>query len=246
MRALVALTGVGALVLVLAALPARAQEAREAPVPAPVVVELFTSQGCSACPPADALLAELAPRDDVLALALHVDYWDYIGWKDSFGDPAHTRRQKAYARAAGRRMVYTPQMVVHGQHDVEGAQPGTVRELIAARAGQAAAVELRLARDGAGGVVVRARARAGAPTGKALVQLVRYLPRETVDITRGENAGRRVTYRNIVTDWAVLGEWDMRAPFEAVTEIAGKARTAVIVQRPGPGPILAARRLRAR
>src|SRR6056297_1329329 len=81
----------------------------------PVVVELFTSQGCSSCPPADAMLGELAERDDVIPLALHVDYWDYIGWADIFADPAYTRRQKGYAHATGQRMVYTPQMVIDGQ-----------------------------------------------------------------------------------------------------------------------------------
>ena len=82
----------------------------------PVVVELFTSQGCSSCPPADALLHELAARDDVVALAMHVDYWDYIGWKDVFGNPAHSARQRAYAKAGNRRMVYTPQMIVNGEN----------------------------------------------------------------------------------------------------------------------------------
>jgi len=82
-----------------------------------VVVELFTSQGCSSCPPADALMIELVQRKDVIGLALHVDYWDYIGWKDEYGDPSFTRRQKGYAHRAGRKMVYTPQMIVNGQEE---------------------------------------------------------------------------------------------------------------------------------
>ena len=76
----------------------------------PVVVELYTSQGCSSCPPADVMFNELAERDDVIVIALHVDYWDYIGWKDEFGDPAHADRQRAYANTAGRRSIYTPEM----------------------------------------------------------------------------------------------------------------------------------------
>ena len=84
----------------------------------PVVLELFTSQGCSSCPPADALLAELAERPDIIALALHVDYWDYLGWKDSFGSPKYTARQRAYAKAARSRSVYTPEMVVQGEDRV--------------------------------------------------------------------------------------------------------------------------------
>ena len=78
----------------------------------PVVVELFTSQGCSSCPPADRIMHDLAKRDDVIGLALHVDYWDYIGWKDEYADPDHTLRQRSYARQGGRSMIYTPQMVV--------------------------------------------------------------------------------------------------------------------------------------
>jgi hypothetical protein len=89
----------------------------------PVLVELFTSQGCSSCPPADALLHKLARRDDVVALALHVDYWDYIGWKDTFAKAAHSARQRAYAREAGRRMVYTPQMIINGADHVVIGRP---------------------------------------------------------------------------------------------------------------------------
>ena len=90
----------------------------------PVVVELYTSQGCSSCPPADAMFAELKDRKDVIAIALHVDYWDYIGWKDEFGHPAHADRQRAYAAKAGRRSIYTPEMVVHGQQKQESKIAG--------------------------------------------------------------------------------------------------------------------------
>lgn len=86
-----------------------------------VVVELYTSQGCSSCPPADALLHDLAEREDVIALALHVDYWDYIGWKDEFAHPQHAQRQRAYAQKAKRRSIYTPEFIVQGQTDVVGA-----------------------------------------------------------------------------------------------------------------------------
>src|SRR6056297_1175836 len=96
----------------------------------PVVVELFTSQGCSSCPPADAYLHKLAAREDVIALALHVDYWDYIGWKDSFGKAAWSDRQHGYAKAAGRGMVYTPQMIINGTDHVVGNRPKDVEYLI--------------------------------------------------------------------------------------------------------------------
>ena len=116
----------------------------------PVVVELFTSQGCSSCPPADALLHELAGRDDVIALALHVDYWDYIGWEDAFADPAHTQRQRQYALEAGRRSVYTPQMVINGQTAIVGTKPMALSEAIAHYATKDMGVELALARTDEG------------------------------------------------------------------------------------------------
>ena len=100
------------------------------PGPPPTVVELFTSQGCSSCPPADALLKKLDERAGVIALALHVDYWDYIGWKDSFGDPAHAKRQRSYAYFAGSRTIYTPQMIVGGTAAVVGSRPMEVADLI--------------------------------------------------------------------------------------------------------------------
>ncbi len=90
------------------------------------MVELFTSQGCSSCPPADAYLAHLATEPDVIALALHVDYWDYIGWTDKFGSPPFTERQKAYARAEGHRTIYTPQMIVNGTERIAGTNPAQV------------------------------------------------------------------------------------------------------------------------
>ena len=96
----------------------------------PVVVELFTSQGCSSCPPADKLMHELAKRDDVIALALHVDYWDYIGWKDVFAQPEFTARQRAYARLGNRKMIYTPQMVINGRDHVVGSNPKDTNALI--------------------------------------------------------------------------------------------------------------------
>mgnify|MGYP000680805641 CR=1 FL=1 len=115
----------------------------------PVVVELYTSQGCSSCPPADAFLErELAERDDVIALALHVDYWDYIGWKDDFADPAYTRRQRSYAHAAGHRTIYTPQMIIGGVDHVIGSHPSEVKGFIAQHEKLASDVSVTLERNG--------------------------------------------------------------------------------------------------
>jgi hypothetical protein len=208
----------------------------------PVVVELYTSQGCSSCPPADEVLGRLAGRDDVIALALHVDYWDYIGWKDTFADPAYTKRQNAYARAAGARNIYTPQMVVGGMEHLVGVRPMELDDLIAKHGQKAKAVDLTLSRSG-GTVHIEAVATKAMPSG-AVVQLVRYLPKASVSIERGENAGNRIEYSNIVQSWQRLSDWDGQAPLSLDAEVSGKSPVVVIVQEPGPGAILAAARLR--
>ncbi len=206
--------------------------------PGPVVVELFTSQGCSNCPPADAMLLELAERDDVIALALHVDYWDYIGWKDSFADPAHTRRQKAYAYAANQAAVYTPQMVIAGQTHVVGTRAMEVADAIRDHAGVDHGITLDVQRDGD---ALRIALRHDGPGLKpARIHLVRYTPREVVDIRRGENAGRKLTYGNIVTGWEVLTDWSGQRDLDLNAQVPGEDRAVVLVQRVGPGPILAA------
>ncbi len=208
----------------------------------PVVVELYTSQGCSSCPPADAILGDLASRDDVIALALHVDYWDYIGWKDVFGDPAHTARQKSYARVAGARSIYTPQMVVGGMDHLVGVKPVELADLIAAHGRRDAPVRLNITREG-NTVAIHAEALRALPDG-AIVQLVRYRPEATVAIERGENAGSRITYHNIVESWDQIAKWSGAAPLDVSERIAGDEPVVVIVQEPGPGAILAATRLR--
>ena len=205
---------------------------------APVVVELYTSQGCSACPPADALLRELAGRDDVIALGLHVDYWDYIGWADAFADPAHAKRQKAYARQAGDRMIYTPQMVVGGTDRVVGHDGREVRRAIDAHLGAPAAARLALRREG-GRLRVRGEA-ARWPGGSADVVLATYAPGRTVSILSGENAGHMLDYVNVVTGMRRIGTWDGREPLDLTVDVPEGEPAAVIVQRPGPGLVLAA------
>lgn len=214
-----------------------------------VVVELFTSQGCASCPPADALLHEIAQDGRVLALSLHVDYWDYLGWVDDLAQPAFTMRQKAYAYAAGARAVYTPQMIVSGEQAMNGADRNEVMAEIAEHAITPPQVRLHLTRTVAGWLI---EAVAEPPlVAGAVVQIVRYLPQVEVVIARGENAGRRASYANVVTDWATVAEWDGRAPMQLEAVLAGPAQAAVIVQtlQQGgkyatlPGPILAAARL---
>ncbi|MEP4434138.1 MAG: DUF1223 domain-containing protein, partial [Hyphomicrobiales bacterium] len=203
----------------------------------PVVVELFTSQGCSSCPPADAMLHKLAERDDVIALALHVDYWDYIGWKDKFAVPAYTKRQRGYARANGRRMIYTPQMVINGEDDVIGAKPMEVSDLIQKHHEVSAKISLNVTRVGS---KVEINAKALEATGPMSIQMVRYTPESEVKITRGENRGHTLSYANVTDGWNELAQWDGAEPLEITAEAPGDRPVVVLVQRIGYGPILAA------
>lgn len=207
-----------------------------------VVVELYTSQGCSSCPPADEILAELARQPDILPLALHVDYWDYIGWKDMYAQPDFTKRQKAYAHVAGLRSIYTPQMVVAGQDHIVGARERDLNEYVDTHKQNTSPVEVSVERNGNTlGIVANAAQALSKP---AFVQLVRFLPEETVNIRRGENAGRSITYVNIVTEWRRLGDWSGDTAYSFETEIEGDAPVAIIIQEEGPGSILAATVLR--
>lgn len=204
-----------------------------------VVVELFTSQGCSSCPPADAFLHELAAREDVLALGLHVDYWDYIGWEDTFGHKAFSERQRAYARVGLRRSVYTPQMIVNGEQHVVGNHPKEVNALVQAHQSGPELAVLDVGREGSK-LRIDARAQGG---GEAAVLLVRYMPKGVAQIRRGENAGKNITYANIVTDIKVLQIWDMSLPLKATVRVSGADSAAILIQRRGHGPILAAARV---
>lgn len=216
-------------------LPLRAQDN-------PVVVELYTSQGCSSCPAADALLHELAEREDVIALALHVDYWDYIGWKDPFGNPAHSDRQRAYAAEGNRRSVYTPEMVVNGVTDIVGAKPMKLAKAISDHARKAPRLAMEISRDG-DDLRISARSLAQVPDDMT-IHMLRYTPMQTTEIKRGENAGKTLKYANIVEGWTVLGSWDGTSPLAMVAPAPGPKPAVVIIQSRTAGPILAAARLR--
>jgi len=207
----------------------------------PVVVELYTSQGCSSCPPADAYLHKLAERGDVIALALHVDYWDYIGWKDSFGSPEWSTRQRDYAKSADRTMVYTPQMIINGADHVVGNRPKDVDALVRAHKAKPLPVALRVARDGK---QLRISAEGAASGGPFMVQLVRFKAKETVKITRGENAGRTLSYANIVTEIKTLRTWNGRNALNIETVMSGDQPGVVLIQKEGVGPVVAAARVR--
>ena len=206
------------------------------------VVELFTSQGCSSCPPADALLDELGARPDVLALGYHVDYWDYIGWPDTFGDAAHSDRQRAYAAAWGAGRIYTPQMVVNGTQGVVGSRRTEVTAALSN-----AALQLPVALEHVDDMLkIAIPAKAGLE--EAVVWLVCFRDRADVVIERGENKGKTIGYTQIVLNRQVLGMWDpaagasLKVPLKEVMP-EGANGLAVLVQgeKNGlPGPILGA------
>ncbi len=204
----------------------------------PVVLELFTSQGCSSCPPADALLAELAGREGVIALALHVDYWDYLGWEDEFGRPGNTARQRAYAKAARSRSIFTPELIVQGDERVKGHDADRVLKEIASHQQKPALAELSLKRSG--DTLSIHLAPTGGQVGPADIHLVRFKPSEDVAIEAGENAGRTLTYTNIVTDWETVARWDGTAAVDMRYEGLEDGPVAVIVQKVHMGPIVTA------
>lgn len=211
-------------------------------VPGTVVVELYTSQGCSSCPPADVLFAELAADPRLIALSLHVDYWDYLGWTDSFAQPKFTARQKAYAKAAGDRMIYTPQLVVGGADRVVGSDAADVAAAIERHLDAGSSIRLSVRREGDRLII---RAEAVPPTDQPLrIDLVRYLPEAEVAIPHGENAGHVVTYHNIVTSWEAVSEWRGDAAIEIEVKAEGPEPSVVLVQSQGPAEILAAAELK--
>ncbi|MGE0119503.1 MAG: DUF1223 domain-containing protein [Dongiaceae bacterium] len=218
-------------------------DARGGDAPAPgVVVELFTSQGCSSCPPADALLGELARRPDIVALAFHVDYWDYIGWKDPFATPVATQRQRAYAGALRVRMVYTPQMVVDGRIDAVGSDRRAVETAIATAVGSPK-LSVVVEGDGRGGRRAVIPAAEGVYDGGQAVVWLAVLDTEAeTGVMRGENSGRTLKEFNIVREWRRIGIWDGTAvtiPLDMVAA-ADRDACAVVVQSGPVGPILGA------
>jgi hypothetical protein len=188
--------------------------------PAKGVVELFTSQGCSDCPPADRTLGELTNKGGVITLAWHVDYWDYLGWRDTFSSKSATNRQEAYNRTIGAG-VFTPQFVVNGRSSGLGGQNG----------GLPVAVNVK---NNGGSISVSA----GAGSGSANLYLVTYSNSSTVAIQRGENRGRSVNYRHVVSGLRNIGSWN-GSPVNIKVPHGGSG-CAVILQRGTNGPILGA------
>jgi hypothetical protein len=210
------------------------------------VVELFTSQGCSSCPPADALLADLAHRPDVVAVTLPVDYWDYLGWKDTLAQPAFSQRQKAYAQARGDRQVYTPQIVVNGHKPCIGSDRSKVEQFVSGGSDgrPALSVPVTLAERGDAVIIeVGPSLQRGGSAGLIVLPILKAQP---VSIGRGENRGRTITYANVARGLHRVGEWRGEAArFEVplATARAGADGYVVLLQAEEgnhPGVILGA------
>jgi len=210
------------------------------------VIELFTSQGCSSCPAADKLLSELRNDSSLITLSLPIDYWDYLGWKDTLAMPGHTARQKAYSHVRGDREVYTPQVVVNGVAQALGSDRAEIEKAVAQSHHKTSAlsvpVRVTIADER---VTVNLPSGEGEATGEVwLCPLSRSVP---VGIGRGENRGRTITYTNVVRRWVKLGSWSGKSetftvPIDAIRS-AGIDAVAVIVQSGSadkPGAMLGA------
>jgi hypothetical protein len=172
------------------------------------VVELFTSQGCSSCPKADAAFAELADSEDVVTIAYHIDYWNYLGWPDTLGAKENTDRQYGYAKTLGNNNVFTPQIVLNGLEGAKSTNPAVIRANLAklgeAGKGLPVPVSAELAND-------ELTLTIGAGTGKADVVIAYLKKRTVVDIAKGENTGKKMIYRNSATKLETVGMWDGKA-----------------------------------
>lgn len=227
---------------------ARAEQAGAAGRPT-AVVELFTSQGCANCPPADRLLSRLADEPGIIALTLPIDYWNYLGWSDTRATPQNSARQMAYAAARRDREVFTPQVVVNGRLGLVGTDESEIRReaMLQAEAGEGPRIPVAMSRVG-GVLEVRVGAAPGdAPPETATVWVAAVEPKVSVYVDRGENAGREVVYRNVVRGMQAVGVWrgqpiSIDLPLSAYEE-TGTHCLVVLVQagrEDGPGPILGA------
>ena len=236
------------------------QAARAAMTAEPVVVvELYTSQGCSSCPPANAFLAELAERKGLLALSFHVDYWNYMGWKDPFSSPQMTQRQRNYSQHLGQSYVFTPQMVIDGTSQAEGAARSKIEALLVeARKGIDRKLLIRVSRGGLNEVKVGLPARkmmekkpgeqSTAWVAKAAtLWLVAYDNKHSTEVSKGENHGKTLSTYNVVRALKPAATWEGK-PIEVVINLAeeiaaGYNNTAVLLQAGEGGRIIAAARL---
>jgi hypothetical protein len=212
----------------------------------PAVVELFTSQGCSSCPPADALLGQLADKPGVVALSYSVDYWDYLGWRDTLGSPANSERQRSYAKARGDGRVYTPQMVVDGVTHVNGGDEAAVHAAVASAEKRLAEVKVPVSMraDGDTLIVDIGAAPENSDRRAGTVWLAIAKEMEKVEVARGENRGRDLSYHHPVRELSPIGMWHgdpitLRLPLKDLKTMGGDCLFALL-QVEYSGPILGA------
>ena len=216
---------------------AKAEARTSARVPTaanPIVVELYQSQGCSSCPPANAAVNAVADQPGIIALSFAVTYWDRLGWKDIFADKAYTQRQYDYAHALGNANVATPQIIINGNTVVTGIKQGELARSIAASAPIAQGPSIDIANN---------HVNIGKGSGPANIGLVRYDPRtQNVAIRSGENTGRTLPHKNIVRSLTKLGQWNgTAASFKLPAAPRSQLKNVILVQRPGEGSIIAAK-----
>lgn len=230
-------TAAAVLALALASFPAAA-----APK---AVIELFTSQGCSSCPPADRLVGDLSASDDLIVLSMPVDYWDYLGWKDTLASSDNSARQRAYAETRGDRAVYTPQVVVNGRRHVVGSNAEAIKTAIRIGGGLPVHVDAHLTRDSL--EIDIGGAETGTDAAMATVWLVLFDRETDVPIKRGENRGKTIRYHHVVREMQAVGMWKRKASVIELprSEImkSGAQACAVLVQvedNGRPGPIIGA------
>ncbi|MGO8024704.1 DUF1223 domain-containing protein [Rhizobium leguminosarum] len=172
------------------------------------VVELFTSQGCSSCPPADAAFRKLVNQGDVIALAYHVDYWNYLGWADTLSSKENTERQYGYAKTMGRSNVYTPQAIVNGRDHLAGADLNGINSKIDTYSSEGNGLTVPISAAMRGDEL---EIKIGAGQGKANVVMVYFDKEKTIDVEKGENSGQKISYLHSVTNVETVGMWDGKA-----------------------------------
>ena len=219
-----------AVMAVLVAVPAAAGEHKQVRG----VVELFTSQGCNSCPPADKVLVDLVKEGDVVALGYHVDYWDYLGWKDTLGSAEFSQRQRDYAKTFGRGTVYTPQAVINGRTHMNGGSRRSIEQALAATG-----LKVEVSAEKTDNSLVIKAGDGGGNLGDAHLVLVYFDETKNVKIERGENRGRTITYANIVTGLQTAGMWHgdpvrYELPISEIKK-RGSGGCAILLQVVGPG-----------
>ncbi len=203
-----------------------------------IVVELFTSQGCSSCPPADDILRDFSSQDGVIVLGWHVDYWDYLGWKDEFSRSENTDRQKGYRDRWNLRTLYTPQAVINGQAQIVGSNQLKISMYVDQYQAEKSMLEIVVSASGNTADITVSALASRLPASD--IFLVRIIPEATTNIRRGENAGKTISYVNVVQEMTWVGKWNGRSDVMVTTPIDSGSKYVVLVQAKDFGPVLGA------